>query len=63
MICDLTKEELATAFFRLRFSKDPTADPSYFETWKRRFLDKPEAYMDNQSKAIYEIIKKACDIK
>jgi len=59
----MTTEELAKAFFRLRFSRDPDSDPGYYHEWVERFKKGPESYMDSESLAVWKVIKGACDLE
>ncbi len=59
-------EDKARAFFRLRFGKSPTQDPTYFEEWLDRIKEEeklgflPQA--DKESQAVWKIVKNACSV-
>jgi hypothetical protein len=52
------EDELAIAFFKERFRRNPEHDPAYFETWKERLNSyNPTAQMDNESKEVWMRLK------
>lgn len=52
-------ERLAREFFIRRFKRKPEQDIDYFNEWVWRFKQiNPKAFMDNESKDVYEEILK-----
>lgn len=55
-------------FFKLRFGKDPEADPGYFDDWVKRLAEATDeqllkGIMDSESKAVYDDLKAKADSK
>jgi len=60
--CNLSREDEARVFFRLRFSKPCMEEDSYCREWKKRFRrGEPETHMDSESKNIWKFIQGACE--